>query len=393
MNIQNSLSKNHLRFNEYHDCDIIDLIQTIYQRKGLDLKVTENMKQLQAIIPDNKHILIIIANGLGSKLIDQLPVDHPWRQGKRKDLFSVIPSTTSCAATSFITGTPPLEHQVLGNYMHNKKYNMSYENMELKDRINRKELSTFDIPFDQIITKATIFEKLNCRCYSILPANHDNLKYYHWLLKDTNMLTYRTLDDAMKKALRIPKTTLKPTITFLFVEKLIDVFRLDGVGKKTVVDTIDQITPVLSRLKKKNVTTIITSFHGLMTPYTSIVMNYTKYNKYFYALPSIEERITSFYIKEGMEEEFAREFHQDFGNLLALYRTEELIQSGLFGPSHKNATLPNIGQFIAISLHKNYLEIPTNQEEYTEQLNNPEPVHILSGGLSEEELLVPLILL
>ena len=85
-----------------------------------------------------------------------------------------------------------------------------------------------------------------------------------------------------------------------------------------------------------------------------------------------------------------KEFRLDYGGLMALFKTEELIKLGIFGPEQE---LSQYGEFIATNLDNNYLELPLDEEIYMDSLNHPEFINYISGGMSKEEMLVPLIVL
>ena len=119
--MKEELKNNNLIYPNYNDLNILDLMKTIYNYRGLNLKETKNMQELKKIIPNNKHILFILSDGTGSNLIDKLPNNSILKSHKVNDMLTIFPSTTSCVLTSVVTAKYPLEHGIWGWYNHNNK--------------------------------------------------------------------------------------------------------------------------------------------------------------------------------------------------------------------------------------------------------------------------------
>lgn len=340
-------------------------------------------------IPMNKHTVLFMVNGLNSMILEELPDDNLLKRYKQRDLYSVVPTTDLNTMISFYTGTYPSEHGILGDYQHLRNENVSYCYTTFQDRINNRELGIYGLTPQDVYQLPSSIPPVASRAHTLLPSYIKVEPYLKNILKGQTISQYQSLAEVGKKINRILRTSFKPTTIVVVITEFESLMK-QGDLTPSLLDWLEQFSKTLSELTFKNTTVLVSSFHGAVRPDASIVLNYSKYNKYFYALPSIEHRMTSFYVREEFQSQFMKEFRRDYGGLMALFKTEELIKLGIFGPANE---LSQYGEFIATNLDNNYLELPLDEEIYMDSLNHPEFINYMSGGMSKEEMIVPLIVL
>ena len=120
-----------------------------------------------------------------------------------------------------------------------------------------------------------------------------------------------------------------------------------------------------------------------------ITMDFEKYCKYFYALPTIDYGTAMYYVKEDKKKEFLIEFEKDYKNEMYIFKTEEFIENHMFGNDKMSEYMKNnIGEFISLCKKGAY---------FVNEINEPEKyigkVKGSHSGLSKEELTVPLIVI
>ena len=99
---------------------------------------------------------------------------------------------------------------------------------------------------------------------------------------------------------------------------------------------------------------------------------------------SIEQRATSFHIKEGKKEEFKRLFDKYFGKYFKLYTKEEIINDNLFGPGEYHPLFKdNLGDFLAIAEDSNKCFITDGDDVLVSQ----------HAGYTDDEIYIPLIVI
>lgn len=379
MDIKQKLKKDHLVWNEKDEMDIMNLGNLLWH---------DNIEEFFEL-PVAKHKILFLVNGLGSSFLDTLSDDSLLKQNKRMDLYSVIPTTELNTLISFYRNMSPGAHGILGEYQHDRTANVSYSYTTFLDRTLDRNLSIYGLNPKELYQFPKV-EKCKKKKYVTMMPNSILIQdSYKAILEGLHVVTYHGLSDIPSKLKRITTTSLKGTTTVIYVTEL-ETMMQHGAKESEIEQWIRTFTDMVFSLKQKNNTVMVSSLHGCAHVDASIILNYAKYNKYFYALPAIEKRMTSFYIKPEYEKEFTSEFKKDYGHLLGLYKLEDFIKLGIF---KDDTQLKNYGEYISVNLEHNYLEIPINEDLYMEQLNNPEYKNACSGGMSKEEVIVPLIIL
>ena len=112
------------------------------------------------------------------------------------------------------------------------------------------------------------------------------------------------------------------------------------------------------------------------------------YNKFFYALPSIDTRMMSFYVKEEFKEEFENTFMNEFKEDVILLKTKEIDKYNLFGNDKlSDNARENLGEYIGIVVNNKYMLCDTiNIEDKLNTKGN-------HSGLTSEETTIPLIVI
>lgn len=379
MNIKQKLKKDNLIWNEKKEMDITHFGNLLWQDR----------LETELDLPPVKHKIIFLVNGLSSSLIDTLPDQSLLKLNKKKDLYSVIPTTELNTLISFYHNMTPGMHGILGDYQHDRNANVSYSYTTFLDRTLDRNLELYGLSRNKIYQFPKMEKCKKKKYYTLFPNSILMEDSYKAILEVQRVIPYHGLSDISSKVKRISMTNLKGTTTVVYVTEL-ETMMQHGAKKENVKDWLTSFYGMVSSLKQNNNMVIVSALHGTTHIDASIVLNYIKYNKYFYALPSIEKRMTSFYVKEEYEKEFVREFKKDYGHLLGLYKTDELVKTGIFG---ENANLDCYGEYISINLDHNYLELPISEDLYMEELNNPDYMNACSGGMSKEEVIVPLIIL
>ena len=141
--------------------------------------------------------------------------------------------------------------------------------------------------------------------------------------------------------------------------------------------------------ENEDVTMIITADHGQVDMEKMLYLNQnTDYNKYFYALPSIDTRMVSFYVKEELKEEFENTFINEFGKDVILLKTEEINKFNLFGKEKiSEYALSNLGEYVCVVVNNKFMLCDkVNLEDKLNTKGN-------HSGLTPEETTIPLIVI
>lgn len=387
-NIKEIFAKENLILPNYNMLNIIDLMQTIYNRFGANYKINKNIIELDKIIPNNKHTLFILVDGMGSNLIEQLEDASLLKTNKKNNLLTVSPSTTGCVLTSIATATYPNKHGIIGWYSHLKKFNIDYYPLLFCERKTEKPLIFYGIKPKDVFKEESMFNKLNVQTKVLYPKYICDSIYSKFVATDEKRISYNNYQELPQKIKEI-NNMAKKTFTYLYLPEIDNLEHENGVNSKIVKAELKKIEEMLKKLIKiKDMTIIITADHGQININKDVIMDFNKYNDYFYGMPGIDFATATFYVKKEKEQDFEREFNKDFKDEMYLFKTAEFFRNQIFGLGEISDNMKNnIGEYIGICKN-NYCFINSdNLDEYVgKTLGN-------HSGFSKDEMLIPLIII
>lgn len=383
-NLKTYIENNNLLLPDYNNLNIVDLVKFLYNRYGIQFDKINNVDTLKKIIPEKKHTVLVLIDGMGSNLIDILEKDSIIKKNKKTDMLTVSPSSTGCVLTSLVTATYPEEHGIIGWYSYNRKHNIDYYPILFTDRKNNQNLN---IDTKEIFKIDSKLNKLNIKTNVLFPEYIFDSVYSNYVANNNIRKSYKTIEDAINKIIEIT-TSEEKTFTYLYIPDIDNLEHEYGYNSKEVLKEIKDIENQIKRLNNEDMVTIITADHGQTNITEDITMDFQKYNKYFYAYPGIDFGMASYYIKKGLEEPFIKEFNNDYKDKMYLFKTEEFIENKIFGPMGDNYNiLSNLGEYISLCNSDAQF---INSEEIDEYLGNTKGNH---SGLSKDEMLIPLIVI
>ena len=221
---------------------------------------------------------------------------------------------------------------------------------------------------------------------SYIQAIYDSV-YSNYVANSDIRNSYSDLADAFNQIERIISSNEK-TFTYLYIPDIDSLEHDNGVNSEIVLNKLKEIESYLCELPKDDVAVVITADHGQTNISDDITMDFEKYNKYFYAYPGIDFGMATYYVKKNQEEEFVKQFNNDYKGEMYLFKTKEFIDNNVFGPSENNDYLiSNLGEYISLcnpnAQFINSLEIG---EYYGKTKGN-------HSGLTKDEMIIPLIVI
>lgn len=92
-------------FPDYCGSGLINLMQSVANACGGQVQRYPELHALPAErLSEARHIVLLVADGLGQKMLDTLPGTHHLRRQHLSTMSSVFPSTTASAIPSFMSG-------------------------------------------------------------------------------------------------------------------------------------------------------------------------------------------------------------------------------------------------------------------------------------------------
>lgn len=392
MNLIECLKKNGMYIPNYNEASIVDLMKIIYSYCGYSENIENNNMNIEKYVKNEKHILLILIDGMGSNLVDSLSDSMLLKQKRVKDLQTVFPTTTGCVLTSIATTKMPAIHGMIGWYNYNRDKKIDYCPLLFKERKTGKYLNEFGIKEKDIYLYDSVMNKLNRKTKALLPNSIVNSTFSQFML-NKNRMGYENLEDAFKKITNNIKENINiPTFTYLYLPYVDKLSHYNGVNSSEVKAFLECFEYEIRKLKEddiENLEIVITADHGQIDVNKEITMDFNKYAEYFYALPGIDFGTATYYVKKEKEEEFLTEFERDYKDEMYIFRTKEYIENGIFGGKEVSEYMAsNSGEFISFCKKGAYfVNTIENENDYIGKIKGSH------SGFSKEEIMIPLIII
>lgn len=387
------LKSNDMIFPDYKKNSIIDVVRTIYKYCGYQYKSDCINKETMQYLKNKKHILLILVDGMGSNLIDSLSNNMILKMNRVADILTVCPTTTGCVLTSVATAEYPAIHGMIGWYNYNRDRNIDYYTLLFKDRNNGKNLKELGINEEDIYVCESVMNKLKRKTMGLFPQKIVNSNFSKFVL-NKNRQDYNSIEEAFKKATdNIRENMDIETFTYLYLPYVDSESHYNGVYSKEVMKVINEIEKELNKLKSQGIRDleiVIISDHGqIEVTCQDIIMDFKKYNQYFYALPGIDFGMATYYVKNNKKEQFLEEFKKDYKDRMYIFETDEFVKKNIFGSNKISQYMKsNLGEYISFCKKGAYfVNTVTDAEKYIGKIKGSH------SGFSKEELTIPLIVI
>ena len=319
----------------------------------------------EVLVSSTKTDVNIIKKHLGKK--DAL------RKYLKKEITSVFPPTTVAATDTVLSGLPPISSGYIGWTQYFKDedtdlivfFNSDYYTKKVYPENLRDKYLSFKTIYQQIKEVCPHVEtneffpafreggshSFKDQIEKVLITTHNtdsSFNYVYWTEPDLSEHLYGPYSDEVNKLLNNLNSDFE--------------------------ELIEEIT--------EDTLVICIADHGLTEIKEIPLYDYPDVTDLLIRKPSVEPRATSFFVKDGLLDEFKANFNKHFSKQFKLYTKQEILESNLFGfgTPHPKVT-EFIGDFFSISISE-YMFIFSESKGYIGH----------HAGLSEDEMIVPLIM-
>lgn len=362
-----------------YDRSILSISSSIMKYYGMNLNY-KSLGELDNLLEKKyKNVIFLILDCLGTKVLtDNLKDDSLLRTNLITNVTSVFPPTTAAATTAFHSGMSPLENGWIGWMPYFKEYNKIIELFTGNDFYTReKVIEPFD---DKLLKYKTIYEKIsetnkNVKYHKIFPANIDA----------NGASSFKELCDKIKKCCNNGTTNL---ISAYWNEPDHTIHN-NGVNNEAVKNVLNDIEINVKELTTnlKDSIVIISADHGAVDVEEVYINEIADINDCLAMPPSIESRFVTFFIKKGMKNKFKKAIKEHFEDGYILYNKEQFMQENLLGRGLSNQRINSyFGDYILILYSNLNIRYSISSQK--------DKIHLADhGGITKEEMMVPLIVL
>jgi predicted AlkP superfamily pyrophosphatase or phosphodiesterase len=379
---------------DYEGGSIVNLVASI--QKALGRKPKQRIvRWLPTRKLASKNIILIVIDGLGFDYIKKYGRGSFLEKNLAGKLTSVFLSTTASGLTSLTTGVPPVQHGITAWFMFIKEFGMIIKALSFAPRLGGDNLSKgAGVGARKWFSHKTVFEKIKCKSYYITGKEFENTEYTQMTSKGSKVLGYRTISDMPKKIEKIVKGDRRRKFIYAWSGDFDDLCHMHGTRSKKVKRHYKELChhiEILSKtLRGTDTTIIITADHGqidIPKKNNIFLNNYPKIKKCLTLPLSGEARATFCYVRPNKVAEFKRLVKKKLSGKLTLHPSEELLNKGYFGKGTPHPQISErVGDFILLA-EKDHCIIDSLHGE------KPNVLKGRHGGLSREEMLVPVVVI
>lgn len=327
--------------------NIIDVVRTIYTHCGTKESFQIN-DQIKNIIPNKKNILFILVDGMGSNLIDNLPDTSILKSHHLLDINTVFPTTTGCVLPSIAMAKYPATHGLYGWYGYNHDLKLNFKTLPY---LNRDTLEPLTISPNEIFKYPSIMDNLSRRTHAIFPENLVNSIYSNYVASENKRKSYSNYECIPPMINNLLKESPENFI-YLYISQVDSKEHKLGPYSKETKEELSKvellIENIINTVNSNDFLVVITADHGQLTIHEEVTMDFDKYNKYFYALPTIDFGTASYFVKKPYQKQFIEEFTKDYKNKMYLFSSDELYDQNFFGNEKTKEGRSGLGEYISI---------------------------------------------
>ncbi len=357
-----------------------------------------------------QHVILLLIDGLGLNLLLQLATPSEsksgakpiWQrllsQGQLGAITSISPSTTSAALTTLWTGQTPVEHGIVGYEVWLKEYSM-IANMIFQtaaafygDTGGLRRAGFMPETFLPSKTLGTHLLENGVQAYSFQPAGiaRSGLSVMH--MKDVHIYPYRTHSDLWITLADVLATHRdEHTYSYAYWGDIDDLSHRYGPGNERVRLELASFGLMLERFlvslktrQKGRTLFLLTADHGHIhtDPNPSFELrNHPEFLSYLTMLPTGESRLAYLNIHPWREDDVQAYVEAHWPGQFRLFPSRQVLESGLLGTGKVYPPVyDRTGDWIAIPQGNAYWWFA----------NKDNPLIGRHGGLSQDEMLVPL---
>lgn len=337
-----------------------------------------------------KNVIFLILDGLGEHILNRISKDGYLNKNKVDCVTSVYPSTTTAALTTYYSGCPPYETGWIAWSQYFKEYGRAIDMFSHNESYMREPLKKplIDV-FKTIVNYESVFHKIeeaspDVKAYEVQPDYAER--------RSKRSIRANNIDELI---MNIEDLCTMPDRKFMLAysdnpDGLMHKYGTDSDEVKQFVKEAEEKIQKMVEGFDKDTLLIISADHGhknIEKAYT--LLDYPEIQECLIMPASLESRVLTFWVKEGMQKLFEERFNKIFKDEFWLMTKDEFLNKYHFlGSGKKHYKIDDfIGNYMALSVAGSMIRIETFLAE-------GKPVKKSTHcGLTKDEMEVPVIVI
>jgi hypothetical protein len=370
---------------------IVNLSSGLVRAAGGGRQEYASLAELRAADLSGRPIVLLVVDGLGDVFLRGRP-DSFLHQQRRGRLSSVFPTTTATAITSYFTGVAPQQHGITGWFTYFRELGAVATILPFIPRFGGAGLSGAGISPAQLIGRESLLNSLDVPCHVLLPGYLLDSSYSRTLSGRGRRHGCGSLADMFSRLEALTQEQGSSLIIAYWPE-LDSLAHEHGIAGDRPAEHFLELDrgcrDTLTRIAGRGAAVIVSSDHGLIDTDPEHTVSLDDHPELAAALTLPlcgEPRCAYCYVRSDRREDFEGYIAERLGHACELKKSGELIDQGYFGTGTPWPRFTErIGEYVLL-MKEHYV---IRDRLLTEKNYCQKGVH---GGLSAEELYVPLIM-
>ncbi len=340
----------------------------------------------------HRHVVLLVVDGLGYEHLVRAEPGVALRRGLKGHITSVFPSTTAAAITTFLTATAPQQHGLTGWFMFFRELGSVIAVLPFQDRHGGPGLEECGIDAERFFGHQPVFGRLGRRCHVVTPQRIVDSAFNVVHTRGATCHAYNTLPQFFDAVEQCLSDQVAPSFTYAYWPDLDRLAHEHGASSRQVAMHLEELDAAfdyfINAARGRDAIVIVTADHGFIDTVPDSVVDLGDHPVLSETLvmPLCGERRVAFcYVHPDKCSQFEDYVTSRLGHAAVLVNSARLLDQGYFGLGQPHPRLRDrIGHYTLI-MNRNFA--------ITDQIvGERRQVHVgMHGGVSVEEMLVPLI--
>ena len=378
---------------DYQGGSIVNLMSSILKVLGESTNHHPSLKILDSIfLSQATNVVLLVLDGLGYDYLCDRGQNSALHQHLNGQITTVFPSTTATAITTFMTGQAPQQHGLTGWFTYFEELSSVLAVLPCASRYTAGSDEDPVIDARAAYGHTPLFDLLNVDSFVVTPKMIAYSEYSLSHRGKAQIKPYVTLAECFDFTADIIKGGKQRKYIYTYWPQFDGMAHERGVDSADVADHFRDIDKAfrkfISDIKGTNTLVIATADHGIIDSGPDYCIEMDRYSvlQEMLDLPlSGERRMAYCYVNPNRREEFRKFIEDNFSESMSLFDSQQLITENYYGLGEPHPRLrKRVGDFV-LSMKGNMTIMDTLETE-------KRFFHIgTHGGLSQKEMLVPLI--
>jgi hypothetical protein len=378
---------------DYQGGSIVNLMASIQQGLGGEPHPYPGHRLLPVErISEYRQVLLWVVDGLGLNYLTANPKAVHLNANLLGGMTSVFPPTTASAITTFLSGLAPQQHGVTGWHVHFRELGAVLAILPGRPRYGGVSLGQAGIDLRALLGSVPLTDHIPGETAVLVPAMIAESDFTQCFRGESELFTHASLAELHQN---IVSQLHQGRYRYLFAywPELDTIGHHEGIWSEAACRHLLEIDrcfgEILQQCRDSETLIIVCADHGQIDshPERRLILDDHPILSDALSLPLCgEPRAAYCYLRPDKCDAFDAYVQNQLVNEMKWYRSTDLIEQGWFGIGEVNPNLlGRIGDRVLLMTEDYTLNDWLAQEKRYELIG----VH---GGLSEDELLVPLII-